>query len=170
MPDWSSNPAVLQRFGSHFPQQSFPADFESWRTANTSDAIRLQENDPDLFRLMQGTAPAGAVAEALQGSFSPVPPDVAQMKAEAQKARLAELRATNPYAKESRNLTAQAEIAMLDPEGHAKAVAEATPKINVDDQRRMQMQAAVQEQEEKIRSMQVATSVRYYNPGPMKSK
>ena len=73
MVDLSSNIAVLRRWAHFRSDEPLPVNFTAWRDTNGTDALQLQQQDPELFMLLSGAAPAGLVADALQGQLSPIP-------------------------------------------------------------------------------------------------
>ena len=91
MPDLSSNIAVLRRWAHARPDEPMPANFGQWATANGTDAMQLQRQDPELFALLTGRASASLVADALQGRLSPVPVSEEQRAAEARRAEMQDL-------------------------------------------------------------------------------
>ena len=104
---------VLRRWASFDAETPLPADFKSFEQTETSQAARLQKDDPALYQLLSGQAPAGLVADALSNKFSPVPPDTSAMAERARRAEVAELTESNPYG--SGNLTAAMRLEQIDP-------------------------------------------------------
>ena len=90
MVDLSSNVAVLRRWSLAQPGTSMPADFTAWATENQSAAILLNQKDPELCQLLNGTAPAELLADTLQGLLSPTP---VSQEEKAEAARKAEAKA-----------------------------------------------------------------------------
>lgn len=123
---WSTNPAVLRRFAAFAPGQPLPQDFKSWAMANMPIAQNIREVDPQLYSLLDGTAPADLVADAIQGSFSPVPPTRAEMESQKlteRKQFLYDSKCFVPGA--TFNLSYQLEMAKLDPKLAERCKAEA---------------------------------------------
>ena len=60
--------------------------------------MKLQAADPELVSLLRGTAPAGLVADALQGKLSPIPKSPQQRQEEATKAEVQQLMEAIPTA------------------------------------------------------------------------
>ena len=75
--------------------------------------MKLQAADPELVSLLRGTAPAGLVADALQGKLSPIPKSPEQRQEEATKAEVQQLMEANPY--RSGNLTQAMRLEQLNP-------------------------------------------------------
>jgi len=111
--DFSSSIAVLRRWSSFSATEPFPADFAAWKQQNASKFFELAAVDPELVSLLSGSAPAGLVADALQGSLSPTPKSQEQRKAEAVSAEVKELVEANPY--KARDLTQAMRLEELDP-------------------------------------------------------
>ena len=113
MADFSSSIAVLRRWATFDATEPFPADFAAWKQQNSTKYFQLAQSDPELVSLLSGTAPAGLVADALQGSLSPTPKTQEQRQAETVSAEVKELLETNPY--KSGNLTQAMRLEQLDP-------------------------------------------------------
>ena len=75
--------------------------------------MKLQAADPELVSLRRGTAPAGLVADALQGKLSPIPMSPEQRQEAATKAEVQQLMDANPY--RSGNLTQAMRLEQLNP-------------------------------------------------------
>ena len=86
MVDLSANVGVLRRWSHSRPGEPLPSNFASWEAANSTDALQLQRQDPELVSLLNGTAPASLLADALQGALSPVPVSQEQRASDARKA------------------------------------------------------------------------------------
>ena len=127
MVDLSSNIAVLRRWAHFRSDEPLPANFTAWRDTNGTDALQLQQQDPELFMLLSGTAPAGLVADALQGQFSPVP--VTPAKREEQE-RKQEMQALYDASKseEGLSLTQKIRLQAAYPELAKKVMQETRPR------------------------------------------
>ena len=123
MADFSSNISVLRRWQTFDATTPLPTDFSAWKQKNSTDFFRLAQADPELVSLLDGSAPAGLVADALQGALSPTPRTQEQRKAEAISAEVKELIETNPY--KSGNLTAAMRLEQLDAAAAKRLRAEA---------------------------------------------
>jgi len=127
--DFSNSIAVLRRWSSFSATEPFPADFAAWKQNNSSKFFELAASDPELVSLLSGSAPAGLVADALQGSLSPTPKTKEQRRDEAKAAEVKQLIEANPY--KSRNLTQAMRLEELDPAAAKRLRTEAgvqTPK------------------------------------------
>ena len=80
--------------------------------------MRLAKADPELVSLLDGTAPAGLVADALTGSLSPIPKSPEQRLEASQAQEVAQLLEANPYL--SGNLTQAMRLEQLNPEAAAR--------------------------------------------------
>ena len=74
--------------------------------------MALAKADPELVSLLDGTAPAGLVADALTGSLPPIPKSPEQRQSEARSAEIQQLVDNNPY--KAGNLTAALRLEQLD--------------------------------------------------------
>ena len=84
----SANVAVLRRWSHSRPGEALPENFASWKAANATEALQLQRQDPELVSLLNGTAPASLLADALQGHLSPIPVSQEQRASDARKAEM----------------------------------------------------------------------------------
>lgn len=87
-----------------------PSNLDAWRQKNTSGYLMLCQQDPELELLLSGKAPAGLLADALQGTLSPVAVSPEDRKAEAVKGRASEL-----FRRSELNLTEEMELQYLAP-------------------------------------------------------
>ena len=97
MPDFSTSIAALRRWESFSSGTPLPSNFPEWRQQNASQSMELSAKDPELYSLLAGTAPAGLVADTLQGKLSPIPKTPEERATEQQKAEVQKLVASNPY-------------------------------------------------------------------------
>ena len=58
---------VLRRWSDFEHVSPLPLDFSDWIKTNTTRALELQKKDPQLYSLLNGTAPASLVADAHSG-------------------------------------------------------------------------------------------------------
>ncbi len=122
MADFSSSIAVLRRWATFSATEPFPADFAAWKQNNSSKFFELAASDPELVSLLSGSAPAGLVADALQGSLSPTPKTQEQRQTEATSAEVQQLIEANPY--QVGNMTQAMRLEQLDPAAAKKLRAE----------------------------------------------
>ena len=113
MPDFSTSVAALRRWENFSSDTPLPSNLAEWRKTNGQEYMRLSAEDPELFSLLAGKAPAGLVADTLQGKLSPIPKTPEQRANEQQQAEIKELIEANPY--QSRNLTQALRLEALDP-------------------------------------------------------
>ena len=147
MPDLSSNVAVLRRWANARPDEPMPSNFGLWATANGTEAMMLQRQDPELFSLLNGTAPASLVADPLQGQLSPVPVSEEQRAAEARKEEMQALYDASK-SEEGLNLTQKVRLQSEFPELAAKVMKEnPVPVFSEEDIAVRSQQAAQQEAE-----------------------
>ena len=130
---------VLRRWAAFDGEAPMPSNFQQWKETSTSQAAKLQKNDPELYQLLSGQAPAGLVADALSNKFSPVPPDPSAMAERARRAEVDELTASNPYA--AGNLTAAMRLEQIDP-GKAAEMRKAVNYRNSEEKAQDQQEAA----------------------------
>ena len=123
MADFSSSIAVLRRWATFSATEPFPADFAAWKQNNSSKFFELAQSDPELVSLLSGSAPAGLVADALQGSLSPTPKTQEQRQKEATSAEVQELIEASPY--KAGNFTQAMRLEELDPAAAKKLRTEA---------------------------------------------
>ncbi|MDA7433865.1 hypothetical protein N8458_01645 [Synechococcus sp. AH-601-P18] len=125
MVDLSSNIAVLRRWSLANPGTPMPADFNTWRSENLSEALSLTRKDPELVALLTGTANAELLADTLQGLLSPTPVSEAER---ADKARKAEAQALYNASKseEGLNMTQKLRLQSAFPELTKKVMQETT--------------------------------------------
>ena len=129
--------AMLARWSAQFPDTRMPDSLEGLPAAQH---LHLQENDPELFSLLAGTANAELEMAALSGSLSDTALTQQQRQEAAKAARIAELVAMNPFGTpgvysedgtyipgQPTSLTAQFELESLDPQLAAQLKTAATP-------------------------------------------
>ena len=114
MPDFSTSIAALRRWESFSSDTPLPSDFKAWKQKNMNDWMKLAANDPELESLLAGTAPAGLVADTLQGKLSPIATTPEQRQKEATRAEVKQLIEANPY--KSGNFTEMMKLEALDPQ------------------------------------------------------
>ena len=93
-----SNIPVLRRWAHHSPEKPLPQDWGAFKAANAKEAIEIEQADPELVSLLEGTAPAGLRADVLQGKFSSSAPDQAALKKAEQQSTIQQLVASKPWA------------------------------------------------------------------------
>ena len=115
MVDFSGNIAVLRRWANAVPGEPLPANFQAWQNENQSAALLLNRKDPELCQLLNGTASADLVADAIQNLLSPTP--VSQEEKE-EAARKAEAKALYDASRsdEGLNLTQKLRLESAYPE------------------------------------------------------
>ena len=104
---------MLRRWETFNKEAALPRNFQAWKEGNLQDYMKLAKADPELVSLLDGSAPAGLVADALQGSLSPIPKSPEQRQSEVRSAELQHLADNNPY--KANNLTAALRLEQLDP-------------------------------------------------------
>ena len=122
--NFSENVSVLRRWAAH-GGDTLPSDWETFERSNTLAAVELQRRDPELVSLLNGTAKAALVADALSGKLSSTPPDFVAVQRAAEADRTAELMAKLKSGEI--NLTESVELENRAPEGYAAAMASAGP-------------------------------------------
>ncbi len=65
-----------------------PLDFSDWIKTNTTRALELQRKDHLLYSLLNGTASASLVADALSGVLSECPTPIEELEEKKRKQRL----------------------------------------------------------------------------------
>ena len=70
-----SNISVLRRWAATSPETPLPADWVAFQKANAKDAVKIEQADPELVSLLDGTAPASLRADVLEGKLSHSAPD-----------------------------------------------------------------------------------------------
>ena len=164
MADLSSNIAVLRRWAHFRSSEPLPSDFGGWRDANGTDAVLLEKQDPELFQLLSGTAPASLLADTLQGLLSPTPVSEAEREEQARKEERQALFDAS-RSEEGLNLTQKVRLQAAFPELAQKVMKETTIAAPAEaDQQLWAQQAAQQEAETRaasVRKSMAATSRRF---------
>ena len=160
----SANVAVLRRWSHSRPGEALPENFASWEAANATEALQLQRQDPELVSLLNGTAPASLLADALQGALSPVPVSQEQRASDARKQEMQGLY-DQSKTDEGLNLTQRVRLKSAFPELADKIAREnPAPTYSEADVAARARQAAQQEaelrRESRARSM-AATRTRF---------
>ena len=114
MVDFTSSISALRRWESFSKDTPLPSNFAEWRQQNASQSMELSAKDPELYSLLAGTAPAGLVADTLQGKLSPIPATPEQRQSAQKKSEVQKLVDNNPY--KSGNLTEMLKLESLDPQ------------------------------------------------------
>ena len=76
MHELDSNIPVLRRLASHSTEKSFPQDWGAFKAENAQEAIEIEQADPELMSLLEGTVHAGFRADFLPEKFSSSAPDL----------------------------------------------------------------------------------------------
>ena len=103
---------VLRRWGA-ISDRPLPESWAAFRQANPSESFSIQNRDPELIQLLDGSASARLRADALAGILSPVAPNPEGRRQEALKAEANEL-----FNRKDLNLTEQMRLSMLAPKAH----------------------------------------------------
>ena len=112
-----SNIPVLRRWASHSPEKPLPQDWGTFKAANAKEAIEIEQADPELVSLLEGTAPAGLRADVLQGKFSSSAPDLQAQAKVAKQESIQQLVASKPWANgQMVNMTAAMMLEELAPD------------------------------------------------------
>ena len=122
---FDSNLNVLRRWGA-MSERPLPSDWAAFRQANPSEAIAMESRDPQLVSLLNNTCSATLKADALSGKFSPVAPDVAATAEQNRQGQIQQLMDRNPWGSEkgdAPSLTAQMQLAQLDPQLYEREMA-----------------------------------------------
>ena len=137
---------VLRRWADFEHVSPLPLDFSDWIKTNTTRALELQNKDPQLYSLLNGTASASLVADALSGVLSECPTPIEELEEQKKKAEVQQLIQENPY--QTGNLTDVLKLERLDP----KAAAKLRRKINYQkhEEVREAEQVAAEEQRQAI--------------------
>ena len=109
---------VLRRWADFEHVSPLPLDFSDWIKTNTTRALELQKKDPQLYSLLNGTASASLVADALSGVLSECPTPIEELEEQKKKAEIQQLIQENPY--QTGNLTDVLKLERLDPKAAAK--------------------------------------------------
>jgi hypothetical protein len=117
---FDNNVSVLKRWSSINPSEALPADWDEWKRGNVGKALEIESVDPELVSLLNGTAPAAKRVEALDGTLNTQGPTAAELAEAGRKQKLQELFDSKPLEAGTRNLTAELELAALDPGLHAQ--------------------------------------------------
>ena len=97
---------------------SLPLDFSDWIKTNTTRALELHKKAPQLYSLLNGTAPASLVADAHSGVLPESPTPIEELAEQKRKAEIQQLIKENPY--QTGNLTDVLKLERLDPKVAAK--------------------------------------------------
>ena len=76
---FANNISVLRRWQAH-GGGVLPSDWEKFERSNILAAVELKERDPELVSLLDGSADAGLVADAISGKLSSTPPNFEAMQ------------------------------------------------------------------------------------------
>ena len=109
---------VLRRWADFEHVSPLPLDFSDWIKTNTTRALELQKKDPQLYSLLNGTASASLVADALSGVLPELPTPIEELAEQKKKAEIQQLIKENPY--QTWNLTDVLKLERLDPKAAAK--------------------------------------------------
>ena len=109
---------VLRRWADFEHVSPLPLDFSEWIKTNTTRALELQNKDPQLYSLLNGTAPASLVADALSGVLPESPTPIEELEDQQKQAEIQQLIQENPY--QTGNLTNVLKLERLDPKVAAK--------------------------------------------------
>ena len=71
---------VLRRWADFEHVSPLPLDFSDWIKTNTTRALELQKKDPQLYSLLNGTASASLVADALSGVLPECPTPIEELQ------------------------------------------------------------------------------------------
>ena len=80
--------------------------------------MELQNKDPQLYSLLNGTAPASLVADALSGALPECPTPIEELEEQQKQAEIQQLIKETPY--QTGNLTNVLKLERLDPKAAAK--------------------------------------------------
>ena len=109
---------VLRRWADFEHVSPLPLDFSDWIKTNTTRALQLQKKDPQLYSLLNGTAPASLVADAFSGVLPECPTPTEELEEQQKRAQIQKLIQENPY--QTGNLTNVLKLERLDPKAAAK--------------------------------------------------
>ena len=116
---------ILRRWSQHH-DGPLPENWKQFQEANMNRAMEIEQVDPQLVALLNGTAGAGLRADALTGKFSPTAPTAEEVAKARRQARIQELWDAKPYADgRMLNMAAALELDQLAPEVGARARREA---------------------------------------------
>nr|BDD47064.1 hypothetical protein 10 [Alphaproteobacteria bacterium] len=116
-----------------------PDDWNAFKAIHATEALSIEKNDPELFQLLSGTAPAALRADALEGNFSAKAPDPAVRAEDHRKKEAMELR--ERFAELS--MTDRMYLASIDPKAYEAEMAKLeTPTVGD------QVQAQIRRQQE----------------------
>ena len=119
-----NNIQVLRRWQAH-GGGALPADWTTFEKANILAAVSIKERDPELVALLDGSADAGLVADALSGKFAPTPPDLAKQQKQDSVNRMNELLAKLEAGEA--NLQERVELEERAPEEFQKVMSKVGP-------------------------------------------
>ncbi len=119
-----NNVQVLRRWQAH-GGGVLPADWTTFEKSNFLTALELKERDPELVSLLDGSADAGLVADALSGKLSSTPPDFEKQQKQAYVNRTNALLAKLEAGKA--NLQERVELEERAPEQFQKAMTKISP-------------------------------------------
>ena len=107
---------ILRRWAAH-SDSPLPDNWEEFKAKNTTEAVLIEKNDPQLVSLIAGTASAGLRADALAGEISERPPVPEQVEKRAISAEIQDL-----YERRSElTFTEQMRLQQLDEKVWARA-------------------------------------------------
>ena len=109
---------VLRRWADFEHVSPLPLDFSDWIKTNTTRALELHKKDPQLYSLLNGTAPASLVADAFSGVLPECPTPIEELEDQQKKAEILHLIQENPY--QTGNLTNVLKLERLDPKAATK--------------------------------------------------
>lgn len=140
MHNLGSNVNVLRRWAC-WSDGALPPDWKTFAMKNPGRATEVEMHDPELVSLLNGTAPASLLADALQGQFSPVAPEPAVRAEEARQKEVQDLF----NRRMTLNLTERMHLQRLDPKVYEEAMRQAGnghqhEGESVEDRRRFEME------------------------------
>ena len=129
-----TNVNVLRRWDC-WSDGAMPPDWSTFAMKNPGKATEIEMHNPELVSLLNGTAQASLLADALQGEFDPVAPTPATRAEEARQKEVQDLF----NRRMTLNLTEQMHLQRLDPKVYEEAMRQAANRVepeSVEDRRR----------------------------------
>ena len=140
---FANNISVLRRWQAH-GGGVLPSDWKKFERSNILAAVELKERDPELVSLLDGSADAGLVADAISGKLSSTPPNFEAMQQKAANDRTTELVALLNAGEI--NLQQRVELENRDPAAYEAAMAKVAPTPDQLRAIRAKQAAAVEQQ------------------------
>lgn len=120
---------ILRRWSQH-SDQPLPQNWKAFQQKNPTEALLIEQADPELVSLLDGSASAGLRADALEGKISEKAPDPVQRQEAERREEIQDLFDR----RDELNFTEKLRLSLLDPKVYANAMAQVdTDKVETEE-------------------------------------